>query len=151
MNEKALNKLRHYCAYQERCHEEVRTKILSLKIYGEGLEEIINKLIEDDFLNEERFAKAYAGGKFRMKKWGRGKIIQGLKARKISEYCIKKGLQEIDNDDYLQTLESQVKSCLKKYHSTNPFETKSKTATYLLGRGFESDLVWETINRFTSK
>jgi regulatory protein len=71
INDVIYNKLRHYCAYQERCHEEVRTKLLSLKIYGSDLEEIINKLIEDDFLNEERFAKAYAGGKFRIKKWGR--------------------------------------------------------------------------------
>ncbi|MBK8342084.1 MAG: RecX family transcriptional regulator [Bacteroidetes bacterium] len=115
MNDAALNKLRHYCAYQERCHEEVRTKLLSLKIYGEGLEAIINKLIEDDFLNEERFAKAYAGGKFRMKKWGRGKIVQGLKLRKISDYCIKKAMLEIDESDYQKTLAALVKAALKKY------------------------------------
>ena len=148
MNDAALNKLRHYCAYQERCHEEVRTKLLSLKIYGDGLEEIINKLIEEDFLNEERFAKAYAGGKFRMKKWGRGKIIQGLKLRKISDYCIKKAMLEIDEADYQKTLASLVKAALKKYVAKNPFETKSKTATYLLSRGYENELIWEYINRF---
>lgn len=147
MQDVILNKLRHYCAYQERCHEEVRTKLLSLKVYGDALEEIINKLIEEDFLNEERFAKAYAGGKFRMKKWGRGKIIQGLKARKISDYCIKQGMTEIPEDDYQKTLQSLVKSTIKKYHSGNVFETKSKTASYLIGRGYESELVWDVIQR----
>jgi regulatory protein len=147
MQDVILNKLRHYCAYQERCHEEVRTKLLSLKVYGDGLEEIINHLISEDFLNEERFAKAYAGGKFRMKKWGRGKIIQGLKARKISDYCIKQGMIEIPEEDYQKTLQSLVKSAIKKYHSGNVFETKSKTAGYLIGRGYESELVWDAIQR----
>lgn len=147
MQDVILNKLRHYCAYQERCHEEVRTKLLSLKVYGDALEEIINKLIEEDFLNEERFAKAYAGGKFRMKKWGRGKIIQGLKARKISDYCIKQGMTEIPDDDYHKTLQSLVKSTIKKYHTGNVFETKSKTANYLISRGYESELVWDAIQR----
>jgi regulatory protein len=137
-----LNKLRHYCAYQERCHEEVRTKLLSLKIYGNELEEVINKLIEDDFLNEERFAKAYAGGKFRMKKWGRLKIQNELKQRKISDYCIKKGMAEIEEDDYLKTLKQLATASLKKYKSTNAFETKSKAARYLISRGYEGDLVW---------
>jgi len=151
MNDVALKKLRHYCAYQERCHEEVRTKLLSLKVYGEELEEIINKLITDDFLNEERFAKAYAGGKFRMKKWGRGKIIQGLKAHKISDYCINKGLKEIEFPDYEKMLQALVISCMKKYDAINKFETKSKTATYLIGRGYEPELVWERINKFNNK
>lgn len=148
MNEVALKKLRYYCAYQERCHEEVRTKLLSLKIYGEGLEEIINKLIEEDFLNEERFAKAYAGGKFRMKKWGRGKIIQGLRTHQISEYCINQGLKEIENDDYNATLEKLTYSTINKYRTNNLFETKSKVAKYLIGRGFESELVWRNIQKY---
>ncbi len=151
MNDVALKKLRHYCAYQERCHEEVRTKLLSLKVYGNELEEIINKLIEDDFLNEERYAKAYAGGKFRIKKWGRGKIIQGLKAHKISEYCINKALKEIESSDYEKTLHTLVLSALKRYDAKNIFETKSKTATYLIGRGYEPELVWDKINKCTGK
>lgn len=137
-----LNKLRHYCAYQERCHEEVRTKLLSLKVYGNELEEVINKLIEDDFLNEERFAKAYAGGKFRMKKWGRLKIQNELKQRKISAYCIKKAMQEIEEDDYLHVLQQLAKASLKKYKGSNLFESRSKAAKYLISRGFESELVW---------
>ena len=146
MNDVIYNKLRHYCAYQERCHEEVRTKLLSLKIYGSDLEEIINKLIEDDFLNEERFAKAYAGGKFRIKKWGRGKIINELKKRKVSAYCIKKGMEEIGEEDYLNTLNKLLSATIKKYKTNNDYETKNKVARYLISRGFESELVWGMIN-----
>ena len=139
------NKLRHYCAYQERCHEEVRTKLLSLKIYGNDLEEIINKLIEDDFLNEERFAKAYARGKFRIKKWGRGKIISELNKRRISPYCIKQAMEEIEEQEYLDTLKKLSKTAIRKYRTTNEFETKSKVARYLISRGYASELVWQAI------
>ncbi len=147
MNDLIYNKLRHYCAYQERCHEEVRTKLLSLKIYGNNLEEIINKLIEDDFLNEERFAKAYAGGKFRIKKWGRGKIINELKKRKVSAYCINKAMLEIGQEDYLLTLNKLVSVTLKKYKTNNDFETKNKVTRYLISRGYESELVWDLVNK----
>ena len=147
MNDVIYNKLRHYCAYQERCHEEVRTKLLSLKIYGDDLEEIINKLIEDDFLNEERFAKAYAGGKFRVKKWGRSKIINELKKRKVSAYCIKKGMEEIEEHDYIITLNKLLQSTIKKYDNGNDYETKNKVARYLISRGYESELVWNGIGQ----
>lgn len=147
MNDLIYNKLRHYCAYQERCHEEVRTKLLSLKIYGDALDEIINKLIEDDFLNEERFAKAYAGGKFRIKKWGRGKIINELKKRKVSAYCINKAMLEIGEEDYLITLNKLVSVTLKKYKTNNDFETKNKVTRYLISRGYESELVWDLVNK----
>lgn len=140
-----INKLRHYCAYQERCHEEVRTKLLSLKVYGNDLEEVINKLIEDDFLNEERFAVAFAGGKFRMKKWGRLKIVNELKLRKISDYCIRKAMEEIEEDDYLKTLKQVIHSAQKRYAGKNSFETNSKVAKYAISRGFESELVWRIL------
>nr|HPR30119.1 RecX family transcriptional regulator [Chitinophagales bacterium] len=99
MDATILNKLRHYCAYQERCHEEVRTKLLSLKVYGDRLEEVISQLVQEDFLNEERYAKAYAGGKFRMQKWGRERIRKELRFRKISEYCIRQAMEEIPEED----------------------------------------------------
>ncbi len=141
-----LNKLRHYCAYQERCHEEVRTKVLSFKMYGNDLEEAINQLIEEDFLNEERFAKAYAGGKFRMKKWGRKRILNELKLRKISPYCIKKAMEEIEEDEYMKTLKQLINASLKKYKVSNMFETKNKAARYLISKGYEPELVWQEIN-----
>ena len=90
----------HYCQYQERCHSEVRNKLYELGCNKDDVEQHIIDLIETGILNEERFAKAYAGGKFRMKQWGREKIRQQLKFRKISEYCIRKGLAEIDGNEY---------------------------------------------------
>lgn len=147
MNDVIFNKLCHYCAYQERCHEEVRTKILSYKVYGNELEEIMDKLIEEDFLNEERFAIAYAGGKYRIKKWGRGKILNELKKRKISNYCIQKAMQQIDAEGYENTLNKLMLASIKRYQTKNIFETKSKVARYLISRGYESDLVWTMIGK----
>ena len=145
MQDVILNKLRHFCAYQERCHEEVRTKLLSLKVYGDTLEEIINKLIEEDFLNEERFAKAFAGGKFRIKKWGRVKIKIELKKRKISDYCIKKGMQEIDEDEYIKTLKSILVKKLKENPKGKEQVRNYKAAQYAMSRGFEGDLVLDIL------
>jgi len=98
--EQALQKLSHYCAYQERCHSDVRHKLLELGFRGPELEEALAALIADDFLNEERFARSYSGGKFRVLHWGRRKIEQGLRQKQVSEYCIRKGLQEINTSDY---------------------------------------------------
>src|SRR5688500_741234 len=100
----ALIKARNYCAYQERCQQEVRDKLYEWGLWPEAVENIIVELITDNFLNEERFATTFAGGKFRIKKWGRVKIKLELKKRKISEYCIKQAMKEIDEKDYLKTL-----------------------------------------------
>src|ERR1700730_11641517 len=98
--ERALQKLRHYCGYQERSHAEAKEKLYSFGLYKEEVEECLAQLIEDDYLNEERFAIAYAGGKFRINAWGRIKIKQGLKEKRVSEFCIKKALKEIDEVNY---------------------------------------------------
>ena len=138
----ALKKLEHYCAYQDRCHSEVRTKLIDLGIYGDELERIITDLIADNFLNEERFAQSYARGKHRLKKWGRYKITSHLKAKRVSAYCIKKGLAEIDEEEYLETLYDLVEKRLGDKYS---FEENGKAAKYLIGKGYESNLVWEAI------
>ena len=138
----ALKKLEHYCAYQDRRHSEVRTKLLDLGIYGDDLEDIITDLIADNFLNEERFARSFARGKQRMKKWGRYKITMHLKAKQISAYCIKKAMEELDEEDYLETLRNLLEKRLKSdfsYHSVG------KAAKFVIGKGYESPLVWETI------
>lgn len=140
--------MRKYCAYQERCHEEVRTKLLSLKVYGKELEAVMSKLIEEDFLNEERFAKAYAGGKFRMLKWGREKIIRELKSRKVSAYCIHIALQEIDAKDYETTFQKLIQTAFKKYKSANLLETKNKAAKFLITKGYEKNLVWKHVSEY---
>lgn len=141
----ALGKAQNFCAYQERCQKEVREKLNSWAVYGDEREQIIVDLIQGKYLNEERFAKAFAGGKFRVKKWGRVKIVRELRQRDISDYCIKQGLAEIDEGHYLETLQSllQKKNALLK--DKNQFTRKSKLAKYLIGKGYESNLVWDQI------
>lgn len=96
-----MAKIKHYCAYQERSHKEVKEKLFSFGLYKTEVETLIVQLIEENYLNEERFAIAYAGGKFRIKLWGRQKIKYALKQKQVSDYCIKKALMAIDNDEYL--------------------------------------------------
>lgn len=141
----ALQKLMHYCAYQERCHQEVRSKLIALEIYGDDLEEIISELITENFLNEERFAIAYAGGKFRMKKWGKIRIRQELKKRKISDYCIKKAMQEIDEEGYMEGLYELIEKKRKTEKETNEFKLKGRLAKYAMSKGFEAHLVWQAL------
>lgn len=140
--EQALQKLKHYCAYQERSHLEVKEKLYSLGQRKQDVEATIAQLIEEGYLNEERFAIQFAGGKFRMKQWGRKKIEQGLKEKQVSIYCIKKALAQIDDKEYMQTLEKQA---TKKWQSLkgekNIFIKKRKLQDYLLQKGFEYELV----------
>ncbi|MBP7821454.1 MAG: RecX family transcriptional regulator [Saprospiraceae bacterium] len=143
----AIEKLRAYCAYQERCHIEVRNKLLELGIYGDDLEEIIIVLIEEGFLNEERFAINYARGKFRLKKWGKIRIKQELKLRKISDYCIKKAMTEIEDYDYEATLQMLILKEKEKFQEMdNDFLIKSKIAAHFTRKGFENDLIWRFLN-----
>lgn len=143
--EEALIKLQRYCAYQDRCHSEVRNKLLDLGIYGHDLEEVIVALIEDNFLNEQRFAESFVRGKFRMKQWGRTKIRQELKLKKISEYCIKKGMEEIEEEVYIETLDKVLEKKNKILKEADVFKRRRKLAVFAIRRGFESNLVWERI------
>lgn len=133
------------CAYQERCQQEMRDKLYEWGLYSNDVENIIANLISDNFLNEERFAKAYAGGKFRIKKWGRIKIKIELKRRKISDYCIKKAMQEIDENEYIKTLKSILIKKLKENPKGKQQVRNYKAAQHAISRGFERDLVWEAI------
>ncbi len=139
--EQALKKLKQYCAYQERCHREVKEKLYALGVWKRDHDEIIATLIEENYLNEERFAIAYAGGKFRIKGWGRVKIKYELKQKRVSEYCIKKALKQIDESNYIDKL---TKLAIEKYQSLKAEQyliRKKKTIDYLVGRGFELDLI----------
>lgn len=138
-------KAEHFCAYQERCHQEVEAKLKEWLVFGEWAAEVVLHLIEHNFLNEERFAKAYAGGKFRTQQWGRLKIKNELKKRDISAYCIQLGMKEIDADDYQQVLASLVIKKRREVKAKTDWERNNKVAVYLIGRGFEPDLVWSTI------
>jgi regulatory protein len=135
-----------YCAYQERSQQQLRDKLYEYGLNPEEVENMIADMIGDNFINEERFAKTYAGGKFRMKQWGRYKIRQGLQQHKISDYCLRKGMAEIDPDEYYKTLKdllSRKKSALKE---KDLFTLKSKLSRYAISKGYEQDLVWEAIN-----
>jgi regulatory protein len=143
-----LQDIQHFCAYQERCHSEVRYKLLELSFRGEQLEQAIASLISDDFLNEERFARSYCRGKFRMKQWGRQKIIQNLKQKQVSAYCIQKGLSEIDPEEYKKTIQSLAEKKKAELHKERfPHLRKQKVLRYLVQKGYEYDLVNEVLNR----
>jgi len=140
--EQALQKLKHYCAYQERCHLEVKEKLYALGQYKQDVEALIAELIQEGYLNEERFAIQFAGGKFRMKQWGRKKIEQALKEKQVSPYCIRKALLQLDDDAYMQALEKQaVKKWQTLKSEKNIFIKKRKLQDYLLQKGFEYDLI----------
>ncbi|HLC82531.1 MAG TPA: regulatory protein RecX [Bacteroidia bacterium] len=139
------------CAYQERCQQEMRDKLYEWGLHSNDVENIIANLISDNFLNEERFAKAFAGGKFRIKKWGRVKIKIELKRRKISDYCIKKAMQEIDEDEYIKTLASILVKKLKENSKGKQQVRNYKAAQYIMSRGYEGDLVWDEIKKIDSR
>jgi regulatory protein len=142
----------HYCSYQERCHSEVRNKLFELGFTSVGVEQQLSELIEAGVLNEERFARAYARGRWRMKQWGRIKIVQQLKLKKISEYCIKKALTEIDGAEYEEVLRKLAERKLKEVKSEkNIFVKKAKIYRFLLQKGFEQDIVRDVISVMLDK
>ncbi len=146
--EQALIKIRNWCARQERNHSEVRNKLYHFGLKRKEVENIIAELISNGFINEERFAKQYSGGKFRMKKWGRMKIQNHLKQKKVSEYCINKGLQEITEKEYRETLKKLIEKKSKTIQEKNPLIKKNKLARFLIGKGYEPELVWEFVNDY---
>ena len=151
--EQAYQKLRHYCAYQDRCHSEVKMKAYSLGLRKMEVEELTTRLIEENILNEERFAKAFAGGKFRIKQWGRIKIKTELKNKQISHYCITVAMDEIDDRKYKETLH---KLAVKRWDSIkgegiNLYVKMTKTRDHLLLKGYESILIAIEIKSLAEK
>ncbi|MCP3930812.1 MAG: RecX family transcriptional regulator [Bacteroidetes bacterium] len=144
--DQALEKMQHFCAYQDRCHQEVRSKLLKIGVYGDDLEEVMADLIAENFLNEERFACSFARGKFRIKHWGKNRIVRELKIRKISDYCIRKALEEISDADYRETLKAILEKKASQIKESNTYIAKKKIAQYAMRKGFESELIWKEIN-----
>lgn len=142
----ARHKIQRYCAYQERCHYEVEEKLKTMGMIPAAREILISQLIEEDYLNESRFAKHYARGKFRIKKWGKIRIQKELKARKISEYNVKLGLKEIDPKDYLQTFYLLFEKRREAVKKEKPSLRKKKIFDYLVYRGWETSLIYEALN-----
>lgn len=136
----------NWCAYQERAHSEVRNKLYEWGVYPADIDQIISSLISDNFLNEERFAFAYVSGKFNIKKWGKQKIRQGLKNKRIHEKLIHRALNSIDGDDYIAVLRNAANKKLATMVDKDPFKRKYKLVNYLIGRGFERDLIMDVLN-----
>ena len=144
--EQALQKLKHYCGYQDRSHSEVKEKLYSLGVWKKDHDEIMAALIEENYLNEERFALAFAGGKFRMKKWGRVKIKYELKQRQVSEYTIKKALKQIDEEEYMTSLKKLAEDRYASLKGEQYLVRKKKTIDYLMQKGYETGLIQIAMN-----
>jgi regulatory protein len=141
----AFEKIKQYCAYQERCHYEVKEKLYGYGLRKYEVEELLSKLIENNHLNEERFATLFAGGKFRIKKWGRKKIAYELQQKRVSSYCIKIGLQEIPMDDYLATATQLATKKWQSLEKENNYARQAKTAQYMYQKGYESSITKEIL------
>ena len=142
----ATKLMENFCAYQERCHKEVAQKLYDLHMIPEARDKITLHLLQHNFLNEERFSKSFARGKFSIKNWGRIRIVNELKFRNISPYNIKTALKEIDEEVYLKTLQKVAEKKWAVIKEPNAFKKRSKLLTYLSSKGYESDLVYEVVN-----
>src|SRR6187200_1569942 len=149
--EQALQKLKHYCTYQERSHYEVKQKLYELGVRTNDHDEIIASLIDEDYLNEERFAIQFAGGKFRMKQWGKKKILYALREKKVSDYSIKKALAEINEDDYLVVLKKLAEEKYNLLKDEQHMDRKKKTIDHLIQKGYEYENVNNALSSLTEK
>ncbi len=149
--EQALQKLRHYCRYQERCRSEVKNKLFELGVSKNDYDELVMELIEENYLDEERFALAFAIGKFKMKQWGRKKIHFSLKEKMVSDKCIQKALDQIKEKDYMHVLQKLAKEKYTSLKNEQWMIRKKKTMDYLLQKGYEAELVGETLNALSNR
>lgn len=138
-------KIQKFCAYRDRCHTEVRSKLIEMKVYGDELEEIMATLITEGYLNEERYARSFVRGKFRINKWGRNKIIPALKLRKIHPSLIRSSLTEIDDDDYIKVLRDLLEKKSGELKTEQAFAKKQKLISFALQKGFELELIQEAL------
>lgn len=150
MLDQAQKELENYCVYQERCHQEVRQKLKSMKMIPQAIDQIIVHLLAHNFLNEERFAKTFVSGKFRIKKWGRRRLTLELKKKDISKFNINQALSEINEVEYIDTFNTLAKKRLQSIKESNALKKKKKLADYLLYRGWEPHLVYEKVNELIS-
>jgi regulatory protein len=145
--DESIQKIRHYCNYQNRCHVEVREKLYSFGLTKNLVEELLVQMIEEKCLNEERFAIAYAQGKFRMKKWGKVKIKNELKSRQVSSLCISSALACINSDEYMETFQKLAARRMESLKDEkNGFVKKRKLQDYLLQKGYEASLIHKIIS-----
>lgn len=141
----ALARAYRYCAYQERSHSEVKNKLYEFGLSRNDVDDLLSRLITEGFLNEERFARAFTGGKFRMKNWGRLKIVSELEAHGLTSNCIRLGLKEMSEDDYRDTLNKILVKKSDQLTEENEFVKRDKLSKYAIQKGFEPDLVWKIL------
>jgi regulatory protein len=145
--EQAWQKIKHYCAYQERSHYEAKQKLYGFGLYSNEVEDLLSKLIEENYLNEERFAEQFAGGKFRMKHWGKIKINYELKQKQVSAYNIRRALQSIDDADYIATLQKLAEAKWQQLRGEQYIARQAKATSYLMQKGFEPTLIQKVIQQ----
>jgi len=138
-------KLEQYCVYQDRCHKEIEQKMRDYNLIPEARELILLSLMKDNFLNEERFSKSYARGKFRIKSWGKQRIVRELKFRDISAYNIKTALKEIDPEEYIATIYRITENRNAVLTEANSYKRKQKLIDFLMRKGFETELIFKTV------
>ncbi|NQZ44197.1 MAG: RecX family transcriptional regulator [Flavobacteriaceae bacterium] len=147
--QEATRKMERFCAYQERCHKEVVQKLKDMRMIPQAIDQIIAHLIEANFLNEERFAKSFARGKFNQKKWGKTRIVRELRMREISRFNINSALAEITDEAYRATFDELAEKKAAQIEATDLMKKRRKLADYLLYRGWESDLVYQKVYELT--
>lgn len=147
--DEALARMQSYCVYRDRCHQEVERKLREMRMIPQACEIIITKLIEENFLNETRFAQSFARGKFRIKHWGKTRIIRELKQRQIGSYNIKEALKEIDEEEYINSFYNLADKRLKQLENeTDIHKKRRKFISYMQYRGWESQLIFEKWNDY---
>ena len=137
--DEAKRKLEYYCAYQDRSHYQVEKKLRDMRMISDAIDDIVLHLMKENFLNEERFARSYVRGKFRMKQWGKQKIVQGLKQQYIHQNLINKALEEIDSEDYLTTIKTLIVKKKREYRTKSAYELRQKISWYLYQKGYRFD------------
>lgn len=145
--EEVRKKILRYCVYQERSHKQVKDRLYEFGLYSSEVNEMLSFLITEGFLNEERFAKAFAGGKFRIKKWGRVKITRELESNNLTANCIRIGLREIDENDYQITLREIIRKKGEQVTEGNLVVKRDKVARYAIQKGFEPELTWNFVKQ----
>tara|TARA_B110000008_G_scaffold10170_1_gene9800 strand:- start:3 stop:479 length:477 start_codon:yes stop_codon:yes gene_type:complete len=147
----ALERLKNFCTLQDRCQFDVIQKMKEWGLLELTQDHILEILITDKYIDEERYAQSFCRGKFRIKKWGRIKIANGLRKKQISNICINKGLNEIEDEEYEILLNNLLEKKNNSLKDKNHFVRKKKIASFLIQRGFEGNLVWDKIREFSNK
>jgi len=147
--EQALQKLRFYCRYQQRCQSEIKEKLFELGVPNKDHNDLIIELTKENRVSDERFAEAFVTGRFKMKQWGRKKIQKGLKGKRVSDEIVQKALGQINAKEYITILNKLAKEKYASLKHEQYLVRKKKTMDYLLQKGYEVDLVRNAINNFS--